>query len=100
MNDANPLTLRVREQRSKKQPITKFFWEYDVLSAVEGLKNVRYFFVEDGRNCSRCDNVRFTWVIPDKSLPEIGRHELEMCAHCWNNYWFPVFKGEEMEARK
>lgn len=63
----------------------------DVRSAVEGLQCVRYFFVEDGRVCGRCNKVRFTWAIPNKPLPQEGVHELEMCAFCWNNYWFPVF---------
>lgn len=70
----------------------------DVRSAVEGLNCVRYFFIEDGRNCNRCSETRFTWAIPNKTLPNTGRHDLEMCAFCWNKHWFPVFANKEVRS--
>jgi len=64
----------------------------DVREAFKGLTCVRYFYVQDGRPCSRCNKERFTWVIPDGPLPASGKHDLEMCAFCWNNYWFSGLK--------
>ena len=65
-----------------------------VRSAVEGLKDVRYYVAEDGKLCRSCNEERFTFAVPNMNW----RPNSQVCAWCWINKWFPVFSQSHLDV--
>jgi hypothetical protein len=57
----------------------------DVLSALEGLKNIRYYYVEDSAVCGVCGETGFIFTFVEGENPIVSY----TCPKCHTDKWFP-----------
>jgi hypothetical protein len=57
----------------------------DVLSALEGLKNIRYYYVEDSAVCGVCGETGFIFTFVEGENPIVSY----TCPKCHVDKWFP-----------